>query len=141
MELFSLLFFLSLSLLVSSNPLDPLLPRPLILELPSSYSSSSSAAASAGDEDDTQLRCDSWRFACEANNLGPWKMIPTQCAGYVKDYMMGKRYRFDLEMVASEASAYARSVEMAGDGKDAWVFDVDETLLSNLAYYEDHGFG
>lgn len=54
---------------------------------------------------------------------------------------MGKKYRFDLEMVAREASAYARSVEVAGDGKDAWVFDVDETLLSNLPYYQDHGFG
>lgn len=77
----------------------------------------------------------------EANNLAPWRTIPPDCADYVKDYMVGKRYRFDLERVAMEAAAYARSVELVGDGMDAWVFDVDETLLSNLPYYADHRFG
>ncbi|KAF3489030.1 hypothetical protein F2Q69_00055694, partial [Brassica cretica] len=39
------------------------------------------------------------------------------------------------------ASIFASSVEFSGDGKDIWVFDIDETLLSNLPYYIDHGFG
>ncbi|KHN40364.1 Acid phosphatase 1 [Glycine soja] len=33
------------------------------------------------------------------------------------------------------------SVGLAGDGRDAWVFDVDETLLSNVPYYQGVGFG
>lgn len=55
--------------------------------------------------------------------------------------MTGKAYAFDLEMVSREALAYAKSVTLAGDGNDAWVFDIDETLLSNLPYYADHQYG
>ncbi|KAJ6820941.1 acid phosphatase 1-like [Iris pallida] len=55
--------------------------------------------------------------------------------------MRGKKYRADLDLVASEAAAYARSLALAWDGRDAWLFDIDETLLSNLPYYADHGFG
>ncbi|KAF5955846.1 hypothetical protein HYC85_008702 [Camellia sinensis] len=40
-----------------------------------------------------------------------------------------------------EALEYAKSVELGEDAKDVWVFDIDETLLSNLPYYADHGFG
>ncbi|KAG5390477.1 hypothetical protein IGI04_032018 [Brassica rapa subsp. trilocularis] len=47
-----------------------------------------------------------------------------------------------LERVSEEASVFASTVDFsAGDGKDAWIFDIDETLLSNLPYYIDHGFG
>lgn len=55
--------------------------------------------------------------------------------------MMGKGYIFDLERVSMEAGIYAKSVELGADGKDAWIFDIDETLLSNLPYYADHSFG
>ncbi|CAL5382711.1 unnamed protein product [Camellia sinensis] len=58
----------------------------------------------------------------------------TRCQDYVHDYITGVRYRSDSEMVA-------KTVEFAGNGKDAWVFDIDETLLSNLPYYAHHGFG
>jgi FMN phosphatase YigB (HAD superfamily) len=30
---------------------------------------------------------------------------------------------------------------LEGDGKDAWIFDVDDTLLSTIPYYKKHGFG
>ncbi|CAL5336939.1 unnamed protein product [Camellia sinensis] len=40
-----------------------------------------------------------------------------------------------------EALEYAKSAELGEDAKDVWVFDIDETLLSNLPYYADHGFG
>ncbi|KAL2541917.1 HAD superfamily [Abeliophyllum distichum] len=68
--------------------------------------------------EDVQLHCTSWRFAVEANNLSPWKRIPEDCTDYVKDYMTGRE-----------------------TGKDVWIFDVDETLLSNLPYYAAHGYG
>ena len=55
--------------------------------------------------------------------------------------MMNKGYALDLEMVANEAGFLARHVELGGDGMDVWIFDVDETLLSNLPYYAEHGFG
>ncbi|MBA0568046.1 hypothetical protein Golob_005565 [Gossypium lobatum] len=55
--------------------------------------------------------------------------------------MTGQRYASDCEVVANYSLAYASTVKIDSDGKDAWVFDVDETLLTNLPYYRDHGFG
>ncbi|KAE8709135.1 Mitochondrial-processing peptidase subunit alpha isoform 1 [Hibiscus syriacus] len=55
--------------------------------------------------------------------------------------MLGDQYRKDSSMVANEALLYAQSLTLGGDGKDVWVFDIDETTLSNLPYYAQHGFG
>ncbi|XVE98062.1 hypothetical protein REPUB_Repub03eG0073000 [Reevesia pubescens] len=55
--------------------------------------------------------------------------------------MTGQRYMSDSEIVADYSLGYASSVEIAGDGKDVWIFDVDETLLTNLPFYQVHGFG
>ncbi|XP_028807302.1 acid phosphatase 1 [Neltuma alba] len=112
------------------------LPRPLIIE----YSENIESQFRKID-DEVGLRCTSWRFAAEANNLNPWKSIPLECVEYVKEYMMGKGYALDLEMVSKEAGDYAKSVKLNGDGKDVWIFDIDETLLSNLPYYAAHGYG
>nr|ACG40987.1 acid phosphatase 1 precursor [Zea mays] len=117
-----------------------LLPRPLVIELPSSR---------AEDEDEPgadavppDVRCASWRLAAEANNLAPWRAVPPECAPHVRDYVTGVAYRSDLDLVARESAAYARAAAPLGaDGRDAWVFDVDETLLSNLPYYAEHGYG
>ncbi|KAJ6407156.1 hypothetical protein OIU84_010625 [Salix udensis] len=91
------------------------------------------------DHDD--VYCSSWRFSEETNDVGYWDHVPSRCVSYVQDYMTGDGYRSDSEVVASYALGFAKTVEIAGDGKDAWVFDVDETLLSNLPYYALHGFG
>lgn len=55
--------------------------------------------------------------------------------------MTGDSYRSDSEAVADSSLEFAKSVEVYGDGKDACVFDIDETLLSNVPYYKQHGFG
>ncbi|CAF2321707.1 unnamed protein product [Brassica napus] len=110
-----------------------LLPKPSILQYPSEHKKV--------DGEEVNLYCTSWRFAAETNNLAPWSTIPAECADYVKDYVMGRGYATDLERVSEEASIFASSVEFSGDGKDIWVFDIDETLLSNLPYYIDHAFG
>ncbi|GJY68781.1 acid phosphatase 1-like protein, partial [Tanacetum coccineum] len=91
--------------------------------------------------DEARLRCMSWRVAGEANNLSPWKMIPKECVEYVKEYMLGRSYEMDIEMVSNEALEFAKSVGVNEDGMDVWIFDIDETLLSNLAYYGEHGYG
>ncbi|KAM7272627.1 hypothetical protein ACFE04_027290 [Oxalis oulophora] len=92
-------------------------------------------------DEEIKFQCTSWRVSLEANNLSPWKTIPYECKEYVKDYMMGRGYLHDLERVNHEAGVYAKAVDLIGDGKDVWVFDIDETLLSNLPYYAHHGFG
>lgn len=121
----------------SVENMDPrVLPRPLIIE----YSEDVETQMRKLD-DEVELRCTSWRFAVEANNLKAWKSIPGECVEYVKEYMMGRGYAFDLETVSKEAGDYAKSVQLNGDGKDVWIFDIDETLLSNLPYYAAHGYG
>ncbi|KDP22459.1 hypothetical protein JCGZ_26290 [Jatropha curcas] len=133
--LFSSLFPLAFS---NEHFNSHLLPRPLILEYPENIIESNQFKEL---ENELQLQCTSWRFAVEANNLNPWKTIPQDCAEYVRNYMMGRGYQVDLERVSNEAGVYAKSVQLNEDGKDAWVFDVDETLLSNLPYYTGHGYG
>lgn len=81
------------------------------------------------------LDCLSWRLAVETNNLQGWKLVPQSCEDYVGNYMLGQQYRHDCEVVADAAIEYAKTVEVAGDGKDLWVFDIDETSLSNIPYY------
>ncbi|KAF7819743.1 acid phosphatase 1-like [Senna tora] len=90
--------------------------------------------------DDT-LYCDSWRLAVETNNAGKWEEIPERCKELVEEYMSGERYVSDSEVVANFSLEFAKEVELGGKGRDAWVFDVDETLLSNFVYYTIYGFG
>ncbi|KAK6121973.1 hypothetical protein DH2020_044275 [Rehmannia glutinosa] len=126
-----ILIFLSiLPLALPQEIFDPdTFPRPLIIEINEPHLK------------EVQLQCTSWRVAVEANNLSPWKKIPEECGDYVREYMTHKGYEIDLQRVCNEAGIYARSVNMSGDGKIAWIFDVDETLLSNLPYYADRGYG
>ncbi|XP_020221550.1 acid phosphatase 1 [Cajanus cajan] len=116
-----LLFLLSASTIGHLRS-EPMLRLPSEKEIPSDY-------------------CDSWRLAVETNNAGAWERVPPSCVGFVAEYMSGKRYRRDCDVVGKLSSAFARSVELVGDGRDAWVFDIDETLLSNLPYYQEIGFG
>jgi hypothetical protein len=87
-----------------------------------------------------RVPCDSWRLGVETNNLRDWRTIPEYCERYVGNYMMGGQYRRDSRAVIDEAVAYAESLNLTGTGKE-WVFDVDETTLSNLPCYAKHGFG
>ncbi|XP_010433681.1 PREDICTED: acid phosphatase 1-like [Camelina sativa] len=132
-HLLLLLSLLPLSAFSEENTTSSyLIPRPLIFE---------TQQLKNIDDNVNLLHCTSWRFAAETNNLAPWKTIPVECADYVKDYLMGKGYVFDVERVSEEAKIYASSFESNGDGKDVWIFDIDETLLSNLPYYLEHGCG
>lgn len=132
-----ILLFSLLSLAFSHETFNShILPRPLILDYPENVEIQFKEFA-----EELRLQCTSWRFAAETNNLSPWKTIPQECVDYVKDYMMGRAYSIDVERVSKEAGVFAKSVELSGDGKDIWIFDVDETLLSNLPYYAEHGYG
>jgi hypothetical protein len=88
-----------------------------------------------------KVSCSSWRLGVEAHNVINWKTIPQECEKYVGNYMLGDQYRADSKTVNREGYLYAKSLNLSGDGKDIWVFDIDETTLSNLPYYAKHGFG
>ncbi|KAK9131075.1 hypothetical protein Sjap_011562 [Stephania japonica] len=87
------------------------------------------------------ISCPSWRLAVETNNLRDWKTIPVLCEGYISNYMLVKLYRQYSKAVTNQAILYAKSLNLVGDGKEVWVFDVDETVLSNVPYFSQHGFG
>ncbi|KAG6501628.1 acid phosphatase 1-like [Zingiber officinale] len=87
------------------------------------------------------LFCDSWRLSVETNNAGYWRTIPPKCLEIVATYVNGDRYLSDSDIIAVDCLSFAETVRIVGDKKDAWVFDIDETLLSNVPYYAVHGFG
>ncbi|GAU24765.1 hypothetical protein TSUD_355940 [Trifolium subterraneum] len=88
-----------------------------------------------------EVSCSSWRLGVEAHNVINWKTVPIECEKYVGNYMLGDQYRADSKVVNREGYFYAKSLNLSRDGKDIWVFDIDETSLSNLPYYAKHGFG
>ncbi|KAI3521469.1 hypothetical protein L1887_10937 [Cichorium endivia] len=97
----------------------------------------------SGGHKHPDLNCLSWRLAVETNNLQNWTVIPLACKDYVGHYMLGKQYRQDVDLVTAEAYEFAKGLNLAGDGMDVWVFDIDETTISNLPYYarDSVGFG
>ncbi|KAL1210656.1 Acid phosphatase 1 [Cardamine amara subsp. amara] len=105
--------------------------RTSFIKLPGSEGSSSAAAT----------YCKSWRLAAETNNAGTWDVIPSTCVDSVSEYLNGEQFLSDYNVIADYALAFAKTVELSGDGKDVWIFDIDETLLTNIDYYKAHGYG
>ncbi|VAI77469.1 unnamed protein product [Triticum turgidum subsp. durum] len=100
-------------------------------------------AVSWGVSDADALFCDSWRLSVETANAGPWRTVPARCGASVRAYMEGERYASDSAVAAAESLAFAAQALASGEGgaMPAWVFDVDETLLSNAPYYAVSGWG
>ncbi|CAL5096731.1 unnamed protein product [Urochloa decumbens] len=130
----SLLVVLLVSLVHATNAREPPRLEMVTSAAPPGLTGSRARAAAAA-------ACASWRLGVETNNIRGWYSIPAECRGYVSDYMFGDRFRQDCAVAAREAAAYAETLELAGDGREAWVFDVDDTALTNLPYYADTGFG
>nr|TKR74939.1 hypothetical protein D5086_0000290430 [Populus alba] len=126
------IFFLAVTLATSQG--SPLSHYPLQMHLLRSKWGS-------GGHHVPGMSCLSWRLAVETNNKIGWSTVPEECEDYVGHYMLGSQYREDSAVITDEAFAHAKTFKLAGDGKDIWVFDVDETTLSNLPYYAKHGFG
>ncbi|KAL2903172.1 Acid phosphatase 1 [Bienertia sinuspersici] len=122
-----------------------LLPLLLLFSLTSSHALSPEnhllLPSSRKLHQDDSVFCESWRFTVETNDAGTWATIPSRCFNFVKTYMTGDRFSSDSKLVAENSLNFAKSINVSDDGKDAWIFDVDETLLFNLPYYEAHKFG
>ncbi|GMH20476.1 hypothetical protein Nepgr_022317 [Nepenthes gracilis] len=86
--------------------------------------------------------CESWRMNVELNNIRDFKVVPQECTAFIGKYMTSTQYRSDAHRAVEECRVYLRSCcSFKGDGKDAWVFDVDDTLISTLPYFKKHNFG
>ncbi|XP_050231799.1 acid phosphatase 1-like [Mercurialis annua] len=84
------------------------------------------------------VNCLSWRVANEANNIIGWWKVPKGCEGYVKEYLLGYGYRSDSKVVIDEAINYVETLGLPEDGRSIWIFDIDETVLSNVHYFIEH---
>lgn len=86
--------------------------------------------------------CESWRFNVELNNIRSFEIIPEECEDYIRKYMTSSQYSADIDRVVEEVILHLGCCcNQKGDGKDAWIFDVDDTLVSTVPYYKKHGFG
>ncbi|KAK4407262.1 Acid phosphatase 1 [Sesamum angolense] len=86
--------------------------------------------------------CESWRFNVELNNVRGFEVVPQECIDYIAKYMTSTQYKSDCQRAVEECQLYLTSCcALKGDGKDAWIFDVDDTLISTLPYFKKHGFG
>ncbi|XP_050150488.1 acid phosphatase 1-like [Malus sylvestris] len=45
-----------------------------------------------------------------------------------------------LTVQEKPSCVFVKGVTIGPDGKDTWVFNIDETLLSNFPYYQAYGF-
>ncbi|GLJ32302.1 hypothetical protein SUGI_0650000 [Cryptomeria japonica] len=85
--------------------------------------------------------CESWRMNVELNNLRDFNVVPGECIFYISKYMTSTQYNVDQERAVEEALVHLTALQLAGDGKDAWIFDVDDTLLSTLPFFKQHSYG
>ncbi|XP_052171427.1 acid phosphatase 1-like [Diospyros lotus] len=86
--------------------------------------------------------CESWRMNVELNNIRGFDVVPQECIGYIGKYMTSTQYKVDIERAVEQVALYLSSCcRFKGDGKDAWIFDIDDTLLSTVPYFKKHNFG
>ena len=86
--------------------------------------------------------CESWRMNVELNNIRGFEVVPQECISYIGKYMTSTQYKTDSQRAIEQCHLHLTSCcTLRGDGKDAWIFDVDDTLLSTVPYFKIHGFG
>lgn len=78
----------------------------------------------------------------ELHNIREFDVVPEECVEYIRKYMTSTQYKVDSERTIDECRVHvSNSCAFKKDGADAWIFDVDDTLLSTVPYYMNHGFG
>ncbi|BAT98459.1 hypothetical protein LR48_Vigan406s021600 [Vigna angularis] len=104
--------------------------RSFPLQMPTGYG----AGASYDD-----VRCASWRLAVEAQNIFGFQTIPERCVESTAAYIEGGQYQSDSKTVNQQVFFYASDLKIQDN--DVVIFNVDGTVLSNVPYYSQHGYG
>lgn len=84
--------------------------------------------------------CRSFAFNAELNNLQGW-LLPKECKSYVAEYVELGQYDTDYEVAIDAARDYFSTLSAGPDHRDLIVLDIDETVLSNIPYYQAHNYG
>ncbi|KAK2400166.1 acid phosphatase [Trifolium repens] len=78
----------------------------------------------------------------ELHNIREFEVVPEECIEYIGKYMKSTQYKVDSERATEECLVYlSTSCNLKNDGKDAWIFDIDDTLLSTVPYYKNNQYG
>ncbi|XP_023538943.1 acid phosphatase 1-like [Cucurbita pepo subsp. pepo] len=86
--------------------------------------------------------CESWRLNVELHNVRYFKLVPEECVGYIGNYVTSTQYKVDSERTIEECIVYlTKGCSLKGDGTDAWIFDIDDTLISTVPYYKKAQYG
>lgn len=137
MKILSLSLILLLAATVSQG--RPSLPLPRLIELLTSANE-----AELSEEQRLSIsypNCRSWHLGVETSNIINFQTVPANCKDYVEDYLTSEQYRADSKTVCKEAYFYAKGLALKNDTVNVWIFDLDETLLSNVPFYAQYGYG
>ncbi|XP_022146789.1 acid phosphatase 1-like [Momordica charantia] len=86
--------------------------------------------------------CEGWRLNVELHNIQYFQVVPEECVSYIGKYVSSTQYRVDSERTIEECVVYlTKACALKGDGTDAWVFDIDDTLISTVPYYKKNQYG
>ncbi|XP_014512950.1 acid phosphatase 1 [Vigna radiata var. radiata] len=86
--------------------------------------------------------CESWRMNVELHNIREFQVVPEECIEYIGKYVTSTQYKVDSQRATEECLVYlSTSCNLKKDGFDAWIFDIDDTLLSTVPYYKDNLYG
>ncbi|XP_023527993.1 acid phosphatase 1-like [Cucurbita pepo subsp. pepo] len=86
--------------------------------------------------------CESWRLNVELHNIRFFHVVPEECVSYIGKYVTSTQYKVDSERTIEECIVYlTKGCALKGDGTDAWIFDIDDTLISTVPYYKKNQFG
>ncbi|KAK7278512.1 hypothetical protein RJT34_23542 [Clitoria ternatea] len=89
-----------------------------------------------------QNYCESWRMNVEIHNIRDFKVVPEECTEYIGKYVRSTQHKVDSGRATDECLVYlSTSCNLKKDGKDAWIFDIDDTLLSTVPFYKNNLYG
>ncbi|XP_019084647.1 PREDICTED: vegetative storage protein 1-like [Camelina sativa] len=136
MKILSLSLLLFLTATVShSRPSEPV---PRLIEL----FTSTKIVENEAEFLEKQRLSISWHLGVETSNIINFKTVFANCKDYVEDYLKtSQQYRYDSKTVCKEAYFYAKDLVLRNDTYNVWIFDLDETLLSNIPFYAKYGYG
>ncbi|XP_042507047.1 acid phosphatase 1-like [Macadamia integrifolia] len=86
--------------------------------------------------------CEAWRLNVELHNIRKFEFVPEECTDFIGKDMSSTQFKVDSQIAIEQCTIYlSTTFKLTGDGKDAWVFDVDDTLLSTVPYFKEHRNG